>query len=116
MKQHVYCQQGDVTCHGTHTEEVKQEVTRILSTDAVIHPHTVVVEAVDTPVADPAVFGASWFDKLAGWTGDPRVKQPPVVRIDVQLASNFLFRHCAWISPDAEVEEEGLDGEQDVRH
>lgn len=42
-----------------------------------------------------AVFGASWFDELAGFTGDSRVKQPPVVRIDLQLARDFLLRHCA---------------------
>lgn len=47
-----------------------------------------------------AVFGASWFDELAGRTGDSRVKQPPVIRIDVQLASNFLLCHCACRSPE----------------
>lgn len=53
MKQHVSRQQGDVACHGTHAEEVKQEVTRVPSSNAVIHPNTVVVKALDTPVADP---------------------------------------------------------------
>lgn len=79
MKQHVSGQQGNVTCHEAYAKEVKQEVVCILSTDAVVNPNTVVVETLDTPVADPAVFGASWFDKLAGWTGDSRVKQSPVV-------------------------------------
>lgn len=43
-----------------------------------------------------AVFGAGRFDELAGWTGDSRVKQPPVIRIDVQLAGDFLLCHCAY--------------------
>lgn len=42
-----------------------------------------------------AVFGASWFDELAGWTGDSGVKQPPVIWIDMQLASDSLLCHCA---------------------
>lgn len=42
-----------------------------------------------------AVFRASWFDELTGFTGDSRVKQSPVIRIDVQLSSDFLLRHCA---------------------
>lgn len=116
MKQHVSCECSNVARHGTHTEEVNQEVTCVLSANAVVHPDTVVVKTLDTPVAHPAVFGASWFDELAGFTGDSWVKQPPVIRVDVQLASDFLLRHCAWISLDAEVEEEGLDGEQDIRH
>lgn len=42
-----------------------------------------------------AVFGASRFDELAGFAGDSWVKQPPVVRIDAQLAGDFLLRHGA---------------------
>lgn len=116
MKQHVSSEQRNVASHGAHAEEVKQEVTCVVSTDAVVHPHTVVVKTLDTPVADPTVFGACRFDQLAGWTGDSWVKQPPVIRVDAYLASNLLLCHCAWISLDAEVEEEGLDKQQDVRH
>lgn len=42
-----------------------------------------------------AVFRASWFNKLAGGTGDAWVKQPPVIWIDMQLACYFLLCDCA---------------------
>lgn len=53
MEQHVSCQQSDVARHGAHAEEVKQEVTCVLGTDAVVHPDTVVVKTLDTSVANP---------------------------------------------------------------
>lgn len=83
MKQHVCCKQGNVTCHSAQNEEVKQEVACVLRTDAVVDPDTVVVEPLNTPVADPTVFRASWFYKLARRTGNSRVKQPLVVWVDV---------------------------------
>lgn len=53
MKQHVCRQHGNVSRHGTDAEEVKQEVSRVLSSDAVVYPHAVVIKTLDTPIADP---------------------------------------------------------------
>lgn len=74
MKQHVRRQHGNVSRHGAHAEEVQQEVSRVLSTNAVVHPHAMVIKTLDTPIADPAVFGASRFEELASWTGGSRVE------------------------------------------
>lgn len=118
MKQHVCRQYGNVSRHGAHAEEVKQEVSCVLSTDAVVHPHAVVIKTLDTSVADSceanrvysamlllslpcgvfvltAVLGAGRFDELARWTADSRVKQPSVIWVDVNLARDFLLCHCA---------------------
>lgn len=84
------------------------------------------------------MFGASRFEEMACRTGDPWVKQPSVIWVDVQLARDFLLCYCAcqdervkkqllyfkqpvinmlqytaakltWISLYAEVEEQHLD-------
>lgn len=54
-----------------------------------------------------AVFGASGFDQLAGWTGDSGVKHPPVIWINLQLASNSLFCHRACRRKGGEEKVEG---------
>lgn len=51
MEQHVCRQHGNVTSHGAHAQEVKQEEPCVLSTDAVIHPNTVVVESLHAAIA-----------------------------------------------------------------
>lgn len=53
LEQHVCCKDCNITCHGTHTQEVQQEVPDVLGTDAVIHPHTMMVESLDTSIANP---------------------------------------------------------------
>lgn len=53
MKQHVCRQYGHVACHGADAEEVKQEVSRVLGADAVVHPNAVVIKTLDTSIADP---------------------------------------------------------------
>lgn len=50
MKQHVCCENCNISCHGTYTQQVQQEESSVLSTNAVIHPHTVVVKSLDTSV------------------------------------------------------------------
>lgn len=42
-----------------------------------------------------AMFGSSWFGKLACGTGGPRVKQPPVIGVGAQLTRDLLFGYCA---------------------
>lgn len=62
------------------------------------------------------MFGASWFDELAGRTRDSRVEQPPVIWIDVQLAADFLLCHCACKSQEESVKKKKhTTGEQDLK-
>lgn len=41
------------------------------------------------------MFRSSWFGKMARRTGGPRVKQPSVIWVDVQLTRDFFLRYCA---------------------
>lgn len=66
LEQHVCCKDCNITCHDTHTQEVQQEVSDVLGTDAVIHPHTMMVESLDTSIANPTVFRSGRFDQLTG--------------------------------------------------
>lgn len=51
FKQHAGRQDGDVSRHGAYADQVEQEVTDVVGTDAVVHPDAVVVETLDAPVA-----------------------------------------------------------------
>lgn len=57
VEQHVRRQHGHVGRHGAHGEQVQQEVARVPSAHAVVHPNAVVVEAVDASVADACADG-----------------------------------------------------------
>lgn len=50
MKQHVYCKKCNIARHGTYTQQIKQEEFSVLSTNAVIHPYTVMVKSLNTSV------------------------------------------------------------------
>lgn len=66
LEQHVCCKDCDIPCHGTNTEEVQHKVSCVLGTNAVVHPHTVMVKSLDTSIANTTVFGAGRFDQLTG--------------------------------------------------
>lgn len=53
FEQHVCCKDCNIACHGTHTQEIQQEESGVLGTNAVIHPHTMMVESLHTSTANP---------------------------------------------------------------
>lgn len=66
FEQHVCCKDCNIACHGTHTQEIQQEESGVLGTNAVIHPHTMMVESLHTSTANPTVFGSGRFEQLTG--------------------------------------------------
>lgn len=68
---------------GRQGEQVEQENAGVGGADAVVDPHTVVVEAMHTRPADTAVLGPGWLLHGARGTHEASLKQHPIIGINL---------------------------------